>query len=191
MLWKEESLHCAIMFNMIKVAILLVIASSAVAQLGEVDTCRIPGNCTEDEDECFDYNNCIDHYEVLESYIMQNDDALVNLTKGFFKTGKDPAEFVKITYHYQVPNDTDENNNTCFAQRSVYFWSTSPSFLLGPNPMYWLSLFAINPIQSSVTLQLPCLQGNFEDLLSRLTYLVSLYEGYRYIASYMTVWMHT
>ena len=157
---------------MIKLAILFVTASFAFAQLEEGNTCRIPGNCTELEDECFDYNNCIDNYEALESYITQNGVALVNLTKGFFTTGKDQTEFVKITYHYQLPNGTDEQNGSCFAQRSVYFWSTSPSFLLGPQPMLWLSLFAINPVQSSITLQLPCMQGNFEDYLSRLTYLV-------------------
>ena len=156
--------------------ILCVIISSAFAQLGEVDYCRIPGNCTVDEDDCFDYSNCISQYEVLESYLLHNDDALANLTKGFYKTGTDPAEFVKIIYHYQIANDTDEYNSTCFAQRSVYFWATSPSFLLGPQPMLWLSLFAINPVQSSVTLELPCLQGHFEELLSRLTYLVRSIE---------------
>ena len=155
--------------TMIRLVILCVISLPAFAQLEDV--CIIPGNCT--EGECYDYKYCIERYKDLESYITQNDDVLVNLTEGFFKTGRDPAEFVTITYHYQVPNTTDENNNTCFAQRSVYFWSTSPSFLLGPPPMLWLSLFAINPVQSSITLQLPCLQGNFEEnLLSRLTYLV-------------------
>ena len=172
MLGKSTAL-CVNTDSMIKLAILFVTASFGFAQLEDENACRIPVNCTELEDECFDYNNCIGNYEALESYLTQNDAALVNLTKGFFMTGKDPTEFVKLTYHYQlqVPNGTDENNETCFAQRSVYFWSTSPSFLLGPQPMLFLSLFAINPVQSSVTLQLPCLQGNFEDFLSRLTYL--------------------
>ena len=156
----------------------LIMMSSAFPQLKEADYCMIPaGNCTggEDDSECYDYNYCIEEYEVLESYIRQNDEVLVNLTKGFFTTGQDPAGFVKITYHYQVPkhNETDEDNSTCSAERSVYFWSTSPSFMLGPKPMFWLSLFAINPVESSVTLQLPCLQENIKEvLLSRLTYLV-------------------
>lgn len=158
---------------MIRVALLVMMTSSTFAQLDKEDFCRAPGNCTEGEGECYDYNYCIGQYEALESYLTQNDGALVNITKGFYKTGEDPAEFVKITYHYQVANATDENNMTCFAQRSVYFWSASPSFLLGPKPMFWFSLLAVNPVQSSVTLKLPCLQGNFEEnLLSRLTYLV-------------------
>ena len=167
------------MATIIRLVLLLLITSSAYAQL-EDNFCIIPSNCTEGEDECYDYSNCIEHYKDLESHVTENDDILLNLTEGFFETGRDPAEFVKIIYHYQVPNATDENNSTCFAQRSVYYWSTSPSFLLGPLPMFWLSLFAINPVQSSITLQLPCLQGNFEaNLLSRLTYLVRSFSLYK------------
>ena len=99
------------------VVILCVISLPAFAELK--DSCVIPSNCT--EGECYDHKYCIERYKDLESYITQNDDILVNLTEGFFKTGRDTAEFVTITYHYQVPNTTDENNNTCFAQRSVYF----------------------------------------------------------------------
>ena len=69
-----------------------------------------------DEDDCFDYSNCISQYEALESCLLRDDDALANLTKGFYKTDTDPAEFVKIIYHYQVANDTDEHNSTYFAQ---------------------------------------------------------------------------
>ena len=69
---------------MIRLAILYVIILPAFAQLGEVDYCRIPGNCTVDENDCFDYSNCISQYEALESYLLHNDEALANLTKRFY-----------------------------------------------------------------------------------------------------------
>jgi len=46
---------------------------------------------------------------------------------------------------------------------------------LGPKPLLFLTLFAINIPEIGVEVPLPCLrQGQVDTLLSRLTYLVSI-----------------
>ena len=58
--------------------------------------------------------------------------------------------------------------------QAVYIWSVPPLYLLGPKPLFWCTLFAINVPETSVTIELPCLCADeYYELLSRLTYLVS------------------
>ena len=158
------------------IAVIFLTIFSVVSVSGEgLNSCVFIANCSDanefSEKECYD---CVDQYEMLESYILGNDAILSTLSKAFYKADKDPAEFVKITYHYQILNDSNDMSDYCVDMKRKYFWSTSPSYLLGPGPMFWLSLFAIYPSQSSVSVQLPCLQKDtVRDLLSRLTYLVS------------------
>ena len=168
------------------IVILLIGFFSVVSVSGEgLNTCVFIANCSDadefSEKECYD---CVNQYEMLESYILGNDALLSTLSKVFYKTDDDPAEFVKINYHYQILNDSKDISDYCFDMKRIYFWSTSPSYLLGPEPMFWLSLFAINPSVSSVSIQLPCLQKDtVRDLLSRLTYLVSYNDNESIIAT--------
>ena len=158
-----------------KILIFLTIFSVTFANDEGLNDCTLIANCSDSEDsseqKCSD---CVNQYEMLESYILGNDIILSTLAEAFYPSDHDPAEFVKITYHYQIRNDSNDNSNFCCNKKRLYFWATSPSYLLGPKPMNWLSLFAINPSQSSVSVQLPCLQeDSVRDLLSRFTYLVS------------------
>ena len=64
------------------------------------------------EDSYSNISNCIGKYKDLQSYIMNNEDLMDDLTKVFFETGKAPTEFVRITYKFQtlLPNDNYTNN---------------------------------------------------------------------------------
>ena len=55
--------------------------------------------------------------------------------------------------------------------------------MLGPKPLLWLTLFAVHVRESSITIQLPlCLCSEaYDELLSRLTYLVSSYSHRYYL----------
>ena len=133
-------------------------------------------------------SNCIGKYGDLEKYILSNKDLIDNLTEVYFKTGETHAEFVKITYKFKVSlpanstNDTISYGNddgelvefTCVDNQKKFIWSSSALYLLGPKPLFWLTLFAVIVPESSVTVQLPCLCSDaYDDLLPQLTYLVS------------------
>ena len=130
-------------------------------------------------------------YKDLQTYILSNEDLMDELTKVFFKTWKAPTEFVRITYKFQtlLPNDNYTNNTNISAInydnnddeftyvdiQKKFIWSNSALYLLGPEPLFWLTLFAVNACQSSITIHLPCLCNDaYDDLLPRLTYLVSI-----------------
>jgi len=154
------------------IMVLSAFFSLAYANFAESNDCLLATDCTEVEN-CDDFNSrCVSQYDILESYILGNNDILSTLAKAFYKSDDDPAQFVKITYQFHVPDAND--SGTCDNRTTKYFWSTSPTFLLGPAPMFWLSLFAIYPPESEVNIQLPCLQQDSQrELLSRLTYFVS------------------
>lgn len=129
------------------------------------------GNCSE--------HSCIRNYAELESYILNNETVLSEIVEAFFKTGKAPSNFVKITYDFQIPdnshNDTMdfEENNNCTDRQDVYFWSSSPLYLLGPKSLYYATLFAVNVDEERLTISLPCLCEELHGIiLSRLTYMV-------------------
>ena len=129
-------------------------------------------------------SNCIRKYRDLQMYVLNNKDLMDSLTEVYFKTGKTFAEFVKITYKFMLPvtnstNDTiyygnDDGEFTCVENQKKFIWSSAALYLLGPKPLFWLTLFAVNVRESSIIIQLPCLCSDvYDDLLSRLTYLVS------------------
>ena len=167
----------------VKVAALLIFYIIAINTRGAVSTvedCDFYFNCSDDMD-CSEAASCISDYESLESYVQNNKAIINNLTKAFYRTGHSPARFVRITYKLQIPyasqfNDSDENdteNDTCSSIERLYYWSTSPIYLLGPRPLAYLTLSAIIVQEENVIIQLPCLQATDQKaLLSRLTYLV-------------------
>ena len=123
------------------------------------------GNCTE-------VTSCIGAYYELESYIQDNREVIEKLKAAFFETGKPPAKFVKLTYNFQVSNDT-YNSMNCSNHQSKYIWSEQFLYLLGPQPLFWSTLFAVRVPESSIIITLPCLCHDvYDSLLSRLTYMV-------------------
>ena len=112
----------------------------------------------------------------MESYVQSSKTIINNLTRAFYPTARSPARFVRITYKFQIPsqfNDNDTENDTCSSIERLYYWSTSPTYLLGPRPLGYLTLSAIIVLEENVIIQLPCLQAiDQKALLSRLTYLV-------------------
>ena len=144
--------------------------------------CFTSTNAQDAVDSYGNINNCIGKYRDLQAYILSNEDLMDDLTEVFFKTGKAPTEFVRITYKFQTfennTNSTAINNDDEFTYvdlQKKFIWSDSALYLLGPEPLFWLTLFAVNARQSSITIHLPCLCNDaYDDLLSRLTYLVSV-----------------
>ena len=135
-------------------------------------------------------SNCIRKYRDLQSYVLSNEDLIDSLTELYFETGKTFTEFVRITYKFTVllpvDNYTNGNSNSatdydneesefaCIDSQKEFIWSSSALYLLGPEPLFWLTLFAVHVRESSITIHLPCLCNDvYDDLLSRLTYLVS------------------
>ena len=142
--------------------------------------------------------DCIRKYRDLQSYVLNNEDLINELTELFFETGKAPTKFVRITYKFQIllpvgnyTNDTnvtlydddgaddyyyDDNEYSCFNAQKIFIWSISALYLLGPAPLFWQTLFAAYIPESSITIHLPCLCNDaYDNLLPRLTYLVCMY----------------
>ncbi|XP_065905085.1 uncharacterized protein [Dysidea avara] len=158
---------------------LLLITLCTVQELVESDDCNEAGNCTE-------MDKCILHYTELEEYILSNKTILKNITEAFFRADK-PAitKFLRITYNLQIcrgqhkyPANANITSCTgCTHNQSVYIWSKSPICLLGPRPLFFLTLFAVDVSEASITIELPCLCGEvYYNLLSRLTYLIKVYS---------------
>ena len=171
----------------VKVAALVifyVIAINIRSAISTEEDCDFYINCANNMDCNEEAASCISDYESLESYVQNSKAIINNLTEAFYSTGHLPARFVRITYIFQIPlhfNDSDENdtysitteNDTCSSIERLYYWSTSPTYLLGPKPLSYLTLFAINVQEENVIIHLPCLQATDQKtLLSRLTYLV-------------------
>jgi len=135
------------------------------------------------------YNTCIGEYTGLESYILSNQIVLTRIKEAFFKTGKAPSNFVKIRYDFYITNDTKERDNiNCTPHQDVYFWSSSPLYLLGPKALRYSTIFAIDVSEEIVTISLPCLCKNVHGpLLSRLTYLVSNKLWTNYCMLFVTI----
>ena len=144
--------------------------------------CFTSTNAQGEEGSYGNISNYIGRYRDLQTYILGNEDLMDNLTEVFFKTGKAPTEFVRITYKFQTfENNTNSsafNNDDEFTYvdlQKKFIWSDSALYLLGPEPLFWLTLFAVDARQSSITIYLPCLCNDaYDDLLPRLTYLVSV-----------------
>ena len=149
----------------------LSICSSQEFVRGDND-CDELGNCS-------DVTSCISQYSQLDLYIVNDKNLLRKLTETFFQTGSGASQFVKLTYSIRVAdtwNDTEDDVVNCTNLQTTYIWSTSVLYLLGPRPLFWLTLFAVNVPEASVTIELPCFCTNdYNDLLDRLTYLVCAY----------------
>ena len=167
----------------VTVAVLLMLYLIAGVNAASED-CIVYPNCS-DTMNCGQPASCISEYDLLESYVESNKFLISNLAQAFYKTGHSPARFVRITYKFQIPvnlNNSNENDSftslleaeTCSSVQKIYYWSTSPMYLLGPKPLMYLTLGVINLQEENVFVELPCLQANNQqELLSRLTYLVS------------------
>ena len=72
-------------------------------------------------------------------------------------------------------DDDGEGESICIDDQKTFIWSNSALYLLGPKTLFWVTLFAVHVHESSITINLPCLCSDvYEDLLSRLTYLVGV-----------------
>ena len=107
--------------------------------------------------------------------VLNNEDVMNNLTENFFKTGKPPTEFARITYRFEVlKNSTNATDCNPCIKEIKFIWSSSALYLLGPKPLYYLTLSAVHLHETKITIDLPCLfDADSDKLLSRLTYLVS------------------
>ena len=151
-------------------------------------------NC-DDTGNCSDVTNCIAQYSQLDSYILNNKDLLRKFTETFFKTGEGASQFVKLTYEFQIydeGNSTEDDVINCTSSQTTYIWSTSVLYLLGPDPLFWLTLFAVIVPEASMTIELPCFcTDSYTDLLERLTYLVwVLCSCMQYIRMYVYGCLH-
>ena len=144
------------------------------------DSCNTTEGCAKDLIEGI---NCIGQYADLEMYVMNNKILVEKLAETFFSsetatfiTGRGASEFVKITYNFQTSNikqSVEERVTNCSAQQSTYIWSQTVLYLVGPEALYFNTLFAVNIQEVDVTIELPCLCNDvYDSLLSRLTYLV-------------------
>ena len=101
-------------------------------------------------DETDEETNCIREYIDVEKYIMENEKLIEKLAETFFTTGRAPSSFVKITYNFQISYTRHDNQSTedsisnCSNQQSTYIWSTTALYLVGPNALFWCTLFAVN-----------------------------------------------
>ncbi|XP_065899267.1 uncharacterized protein [Dysidea avara] len=137
-------------------------------------------NCSK-ESNCSASAGCIWKYKELESYILNSPNIVDRLTETFFQTSGEVAMFVRITYNAQIMKSynytTGNTSENCTSHNTKYIWSESPLYLLGPAPLFWFTLFAINVPETSVVVDLPCLCSDaYNSLLSRLTYLIKVYS---------------
>ena len=130
---------------------------------------------------CKGVTNCIRDYIDLEIYILNSRSIVETLARTFFTTGKVVSKFVKITYNIQTSNgiqSVDEGITNCSHQQNTYVWSKTALYLLGPKALYWFTLSAIHIDEVDVEIELPCLCNDvYTSLLSRLTYLVRVYDN--------------
>ena len=109
-----------------------------------------------------------------------------DLSELFFETGKTPTELVRITYRFTILLPTDNSTNStnndtrsyndvndddgkfiCIIDQKKFIWSSSALYLLGPKPLFWLTLFVVHVRESSININLPCLCSDvYDDLLS-------------------------
>ena len=167
--------------------LVLLFVCTIMLSLANVQGC---GENSNDDSEANSYgnnSNCISKYRDLQSYVLRNEDLMDDLIELFFETGKTFTEFVKITYRFKVllpvgnhtdnTTDTYDNNNdefACIDNQKTFIWGSSALYLLGPEPLFWQTLFAVHVQESSITINLPCLCNEaYDNLLPRLTYLVS------------------
>ena len=163
----------AVLSNVMFLLIPVIYFSLCSSQEFVDDNCDGAGNCSDIE-----VTSCISEYSQLELYVLNNKTILRTLTETFFKIGEGASQFVKFTYNFQISNKSNSNSEddsiNCTNNQTTYIWSTSVLYLLGPQPLFWLTLFAVNIPEANATIELPCFcTDSYADLLARLTYLVS------------------
>ena len=166
------------MLNDTLIFVILLISYSSFSTSGHID---IDENCDE-TGNCSVIPHCIREYSELELYVINNTKLMRTLTETFFVTGERPSLYVKLNYNFQSLAQNNSTNDTifenqdinCTSHQATYIWSESVLYLLGPKPLYLLSLFAVDVSEASATIELPCLCTDVQfELLGRLTYLVS------------------
>ena len=149
------------------------------------DSCNDSANETEC---CTNDTKCIGQYIDLEMYILNNKTLLDKLTETFYTAEGVVSDFVKITYNFQTNNgrkSEKDSTTNCSIQQITYIWSENDLYLLGPEVVFWLTIFAVNIHEADVTVDLPCLYSDvYHSLLDRLTSLVCIIN---YIVSYIYV----
>ena len=166
------------------IAFILLLCSQnlCIAQEVSDDESYSPGYSGSEEQYFF--SHCFKEYSQLDLYILKNKTLMRDFTETFFRTGKSPSRFVKITYHFQSceMSRVDQSNKimdngtiNCAYQETTYVWSESMLYLFGPKPLLWLTLFAVITPEVDAVIELPRLCRNEEFyLMDRLTYLVSV-----------------
>ena len=121
---------------------------------------------------CSECTTCIRDYVELESDILRS---------AFFSTGQVPSSFVRINYDFHasdlsnVIDNITENSSNCYHHQELYFWSSSSLLLFGPQPLLYLTMFAVNVPEQAVTIPLPYLcKDTYSSPLSELTYQVNI-----------------
>ena len=164
---------------------LLLIIMCGVGNAKEIgNSCNgTEGDCTKDLTEGI---SCIEQYNDLEMYVMSNKTLVEKLAETFFTSQtstffsrRGASQFVRITYNFQTSNgkkSVRDSITDCFAQQSTYIWSEAALYLVGPEALFYYTLFAVHIREVDVTIELPYLCSDvYNNLLSRLTYLVRMH----------------
>jgi len=119
-------------------------------------------------------------YSELESFISSNKTLRRRLTEIFFVTGEGATEYVKLNYNLQIAVQPGYNNCMEHQFTVTYIWSESVLYLLGRDPLFYVTLFAVNVPEADETIELPCLCSTptIFDLLNRLTYMVRAFHDH-------------
>ena len=150
-------------FSLLMISLLIILQCCGFCDAQE----HVETNCNE-QGNCNEVTDCIGTYHELDLYVRGNSTLKEKLNRGFFMTGKIPSEFVRITYNYEVSYDAN-----CSSRQSKFFWSDNFLYLIGPRPLLYFTLFAVEVPEGSITIDLPCLcRDAYTNLLSRLTYMV-------------------
>jgi len=147
--------------------VLILMTCYCVSDAQEISNSDDTGNYSE-------VMRCIGQYKTLQAHVLNNEEIMDELTATFFTSGQTASKFVKITYNFQVSSSTNITDGlNCSGHQDTYIWSEISLYLLGPKPLYWFTLFAINVPELAVSIELPCLCHDvYNSLLSRLTSMV-------------------
>ena len=134
------------MYKLLNSIIILLLACASVHSISELSGKK--GD---------NFSACILQYRDLEKHILNNSDIVEKLKETFYRTGKYVSTFVYITYSAPIGISLNQSNGTadlnlddvdidinCTDHQAVHIWSESPLYLLGPKPLFWFTLFAVN-----------------------------------------------
>jgi len=134
----------------------------------EVD---VDGSSDCNNTENVEFTHCIGNYGELQSYILSSQNVLEKHSMKLVKVLLNLSKLL-MTCKYLTQLMKGVRMFTALTKKELFVWSTSPIYFLGPKPLRYQSLLAVNVQQNRVTVQLPCLCSNVTGkLLSRLTYI--------------------